>query len=283
MNSVTAPTYVHGYSAHEAQRLTDQADTLAGLLHADTVFAPGSRVLELGCGTGAQTVHVLSGNPGIALTAVDISEQSLTQAQDKIGAHIPDADVAWMQADLFDLTFADRSFDHLLLCFVLEHLREPERALSELRRLLVPGGSIAVIEGDHGTAVFHPDSVDAHAVIGCQVRLQARAGGNAFIGRTLQPLLAAAGYVDVTVCPRTVYADQTRPALVSGFTRNTFTAMIESVREPALTAQMISPGRWQRGIADLHRTAAHGGTFHYTFFKAHAIAPHSNTAGRSCG
>jgi cyclopropane fatty-acyl-phospholipid synthase-like methyltransferase len=49
--------YVHGYSTDEARRLGDQANTLAELLHAGTSYPPGSRVLEVGCGVGAQTVH----------------------------------------------------------------------------------------------------------------------------------------------------------------------------------------------------------------------------------
>ncbi|MEU6235421.1 methyltransferase type 11, partial [Kitasatospora sp. NPDC047058] len=49
--------YVHGYSTTEAQRLGDQANTLAELLHGGTAYPAGSRVLEAGCGVGAQTVH----------------------------------------------------------------------------------------------------------------------------------------------------------------------------------------------------------------------------------
>jgi hypothetical protein len=48
--------YVHGYSAEESARLTDQANTLTWLLHGDTRYPAGARVLEMGCGMGAQTV-----------------------------------------------------------------------------------------------------------------------------------------------------------------------------------------------------------------------------------
>ncbi len=137
--------------------------------------------------------------------------------------------------------------------------------------MLRPGGTITVIEGDHGSAIFHPDSAYAQAAIDCLIRLQSASGGNALIGRQLQPLLASAGYEDVVVRPRTVYADQTRPGYVSGFTRNTFTAMVEAVRDEALAAGLITPARWDQGIADLRRTADDGGTFHYTFFKAGAV------------
>jgi hypothetical protein len=102
--------------------------------------------------------------------------------------------------------------------------------------------------------------------------VQARDGGDALVGRRLQPLLDAAGYADV-VRPRTVYADRTRLALVEGFTRATFTAMVASVRDKALAAGLIGPADWARGVADLHRTAEPGATFHYTFFAATAVNP----------
>ncbi|MEU2360624.1 methyltransferase domain-containing protein [Streptomyces noursei] len=270
-----SPAYVHGYSADEARRLGDQADTLARLLHAGTAYPAGSRVLEVGCGVGAQTVHLVHGSPGALITALDRSASSLAQARAHLAAHAPHAldRVRWHHADLHDLPFPDGSFDHVFLCFVLEHLPDPVRALTALRRVLRPGGTITAIEGDHGSAVFHPDSPAARRVIGHQVRLQAAAGGNALVGRQLQPLLGAAGCTEVSVRPRTVYADASRPDLVQGFTRRTFIAMVESVRADALAAGLTGPADWDRGIADLRRTAEPGGTFHYTFFKAVAVAP----------
>jgi SAM-dependent methyltransferase len=265
--------YVHGYSAHEARRLGDQADSLATLLHADTAYPAGSRVLEVGCGVGAQTVHLVANSPDARFVAVDVSAESLAVARNRVTSAFPGAWVAWQLADLFDLPFPDASFDHLFVCFVLEHLRDPHRALVGLRRVLRPGGTLTVIEGDHGSAYFHPNSAYARAAIDCLVRLQAAAGGDALIGRRLEPLLTDAGYLNVSVSPRTVYADRTRPELVEGFTRNTFTAMIDSVRDDALAAGLISRADWHRGIADLRRTAADGGTFHYTFDKAVAVNP----------
>ncbi|MFC7265822.1 methyltransferase domain-containing protein [Streptomyces lutosisoli] len=265
--------YVHGYSAHETRRLGDQADTLAELLHSGTAYPAGSKVLEVGCGVGAQTVHLVTASPQAHFTAVDIAARSLAQARARVTAYAPDARVSWQQANLFDLPFPDAEFDHVFVCFVLEHLATPRHALTALRRVLRPGGTLTVIEGDHGSTFFHPDSAYAHAAVDCQVQLQSTAGGNALIGRQLHPLVTGAGYTDVVVRPRTVYADRSRPALVNGFTRNTFIAMIESVREDALAAGLMTPSDWDRGIRDLHRTATGDGTFHYTFFKAVAVNP----------
>ena len=134
--------------------------------------------------------------------------------------------------------------------------------------LLRPGGSITAIEGDHGSAYFHPDSSFARRAIQCLVDLQARGGGNALIGRQLFPLFSAAGVQDLHVSPRMVYVDSSRPELVEGFTRNTFTAMVEGVAPDVLSSGVMDAADWERGIADLYRTAEPDGTFCYTFFKA---------------
>ncbi|MBE1536346.1 methyltransferase domain-containing protein [Actinomadura algeriensis] len=270
--------YVHGYTDLEARRLDDQAGVLAGLLHGGTRYPAGSRVLEVGCGVGAQTVQLIGGSPGAELTAVDVSAGSLARARAAVAAAHPGAAVTWVRADLHDLPFADAEFDHLFVCFVLEHLADPVAALAGLRRVLRPGGTLTVIEGDHASAFFHPDSAPARAAIGHLIALQAAAGGDGLIGRRLHPLLDAAGYERVTVEPRTMYVDGSRPDLVQGFVRDTFTAMVGSVREDALAAGLTTPDEWERGIDGLRRAAGPGGTFHYAFFKATAVAPAGGAA-----
>jgi ubiquinone/menaquinone biosynthesis C-methylase UbiE len=128
--------------------------------------------------------------------------------------------VSFRRGDIFDPPFERDSFGHVFVCFVLEHLSRPVEALGCLKGLLRAGGSITVIEGDHGSTCFHPDSDAARKAIQCQVELQRRAGGNANIGRELYPLLSAAGFDSVRVSPRMVYVDSNRPELVEGFTKN---------------------------------------------------------------
>lgn len=259
-------TYVHGYDPRENERLQDQAGTLVHLLHADTAYPAGSRVLEAGCGVGAQTVTLARRSPDAWITSIDISADSVAEARRRAGQE-GIANVEFQQADIFQLPFAAGSFDHVFVCFVLEHLARPVEALVILRRLLRPGGTLTVIEGDHGSTYFHPASGAAQAAIDCQVRLQQAAGGNALIGRQVYPLLVAAGLAAVRVSPRVVYVDASRPELVDGFTRKTFTAMIEGVRGAALSAGLIDGGTFDAGIQALHRTAEADGVFCYTFFK----------------
>ena len=259
-------TYVHGYDRGENERLQDQAGTLADLLHFDTAYPAGSTVLEAGCGVGAQTVTLAQRSPGARFTSVDISAESIVEAKRRVGAARL-TNVEFRQADIFALPFNTESFDHVFVCFVLEHLSQPLEAFAILKSLLRPHGTITVIEGDHGSAYFYPDSPAAHAAIQSQIELQRKVGGNALVGRQLYPMMIEAGFGGVRVSPRMVYVDSSRPDLVDGFTRRTFTAMIEGVREPAIAAGLIEPETFDAGVKGLHRTTEADGVFCYTFFK----------------
>jgi SAM-dependent methyltransferase len=258
--------YVHGYHSRENARLEDQAGTLIDLLHSDTAYSAGSSVLEAGCGVGAQTLPLAQRSPGAHFTCIDVSAASIAEAGRK-ATLAGLTSVEFRRADIFALPFPAASFDHVFVCFVLEHLADPVEALRILGRLLRPGGTITVIEGDHGSTYFHPDSAAAHDAIQCQIRLQREAGGNALVGREVYPLLVEAGFDRVRVSPRMVYVDASRPALVDGFTRKTFTAMIEGVREASIAAGLIEPERFDAGIQALRRTTEADGVFCYTFFK----------------
>lgn len=267
--------YVHGYDPRENRRLQDQADALVELLHSDTSYQAGSQVLEAGCGIGAQTITLARNSPDASFISIDISEDSLTRAKNTMES-AGFGNVQFLQADIFNLDFDPESFDHVFVCHVLEHLDRPDEALLILKNLIRVGGTITVIEGDHGSAYFYPDSDAAHRAIQCLVKLQKSSGGNALIGRELYPLLKEAGFGSIRVSPRMVYVDSSKPALVEGFTKNTFTAMVEGIRDDALKAQIIDEDTFDQGIRDLYRTSETDGVFCYTFFKAFATKIHFN-------
>jgi ubiquinone/menaquinone biosynthesis C-methylase UbiE len=260
-------TYVHGYSEKESNRLGDQAGTLAELLHFDTRYPSGSKVLEAGCGIGAQTSILAQNCPHAQFVSIDISQDSIDEARKVIKAE----NVIFRQADIFDLPFEAESFDHIFVCFILEHLQKPIDALVNLGRVLKKGGSITVIEGDHGSFYCHPESKEAILSVKCLIDVQASLKGNSLIGRQLYPLLKAAGFKEAVVSPRIVYVDSSEPDLVEGFSKKTFIAMVEGVKEQALSLNLIDEGTWNKGIQDLYRATEEDGTFCYTFFKGRAV------------
>jgi ubiquinone/menaquinone biosynthesis C-methylase UbiE len=263
------PAYVHGRSDRESERLHDQASGLGSLLHEGTSYPPGSTVLEAGCGVGAQTLLLAGNSPQAQFVSIDISPESLARAKDRVSREGL-TNVTFRQADICHLPFRAGTFDHVFVCFTLEHIPDPLRALGSLRSVLRPGGTITAIEGDHGAAVFYPDTKAAHQVIDCLVELQRQAGGNALIGRELEHLLLDTGFADVLITPKQTYASASIPHS-SEAVKNIFIAMIEGVREQAIAGGLADPEAWDRGIRDLYRTTEKDGMFCYTFFKAVGI------------
>jgi SAM-dependent methyltransferase len=263
--------YVHGYSEREAERLHDQAGTLRELLHHDSAWPPGSLVLEGGTGVGATTAIVAGQNPTVRFVSLDAAADSLRQARRELAAGGV-GNVALLRGELLRLPFPAAAFDHVFVCFVLEHLARPAAALAELLRVLRPGGTLTAVEGDHGSCYFHPETLAARAAWDCLIRAQAELGGDSLIGRRLQPLLRAAGLREVSVSPRMVYCDAARPEWQEGFVRRTIIPMVEGVRDHALARGYLDAATWAQGIADLHATGtAPEGTFCYAFFKGTGV------------
>jgi len=150
---------------------------------------------------------------------------------------------------------------------VLEHLQNPEEALKSLKKVLKPGGTLTVIEGDHGSCYFYPEGRNALDAWHCLIRVQAQMKGNSLIGRQLYPLLQESGLRGIRVEPRMVYVDSSKPELVDGFILKTIIPMVEGVKKQALEMKMMEEEAWEKGIEELHQTAGPGGTFCYTFFK----------------
>ncbi len=259
--------YVHGYAPEELDRLVGSANTLAALLHGDTRYPPGARVLEAGCGVGAQTRHLYERCPGVDIVSIDLARPSLMRAKAALG----DA-VAFVQANLYALPFGERVFDHIFLCYVLEHLPDPLGALQHLRALLKPGGTISAIEGDHGSAFWHPETAAARAAWACLQQLQTQGGGDGHIGRRLHALFRASGAVDIQVKPLPVYCDPTLPDMMDGFADKTIVGMLKGIEAEVLARNMIARDLWHQGVQDL-LDLAHGdeGSFMYTFFRATAL------------
>ena len=260
--------YVHGYSERETQRLYEQAEILEAIIHAGTRFGAGQHVLEAGCGVGAQTRLLLGHSPDAKYTCIDISEKSLASAA-RLKQQPGFENVTFQQENITQLSFTDETFDHVFVCFVLEHLSDPVAALVELKRVLKPGGTITVIEGDHGSCFWYPETAESVAAWNGLIDAQRQHGHDPNIGRRLTPLLMQAG-LKLTSCePAWLYADALKPALRDGMVDHIIVPMVQSAEQQILADGLVDKDIYQQGIADLSRVdEIEDGTFFYTWFKA---------------
>ncbi|RSM52271.1 ubiquinone biosynthesis methyltransferase UbiE [Amycolatopsis sp. WAC 01376] len=111
-------------------------------LSARRLAAPGPRVLDAGCGTGASTAALLSVLPNARITAFDASGEMLERARSKAW---PDS-VEFVHTPVEELAGIHGPFDGILAAYLLRNLTDPTTQLRRLRELLRPGGRIAVHE-----------------------------------------------------------------------------------------------------------------------------------------
>jgi demethylmenaquinone methyltransferase/2-methoxy-6-polyprenyl-1,4-benzoquinol methylase len=107
-------------------------------LAARAVVAPGDRVLDACCGTG--DLALAAAAEGGQVTGLDFSLAMLERAGRK------SAEIEWLQGDLLALPFEDGSFDAVTVGFGVRHAEDLDAALRELRRVLRPGGRLAVLD-----------------------------------------------------------------------------------------------------------------------------------------
>jgi demethylmenaquinone methyltransferase/2-methoxy-6-polyprenyl-1,4-benzoquinol methylase len=107
-------------------------------LTAEAVVRSGDAVLDACCGTG--DLAVAAARAGGRVTGLDFSEPMLERARRKA------PELEWICGDLLELPFADASFDAATVGFGVRNVDDLQRALSELRRVLRPGGRVGILE-----------------------------------------------------------------------------------------------------------------------------------------
>ena len=115
---------------------------------AEAIVKPGDRVLDVCCGTGDLALAARAA--GGEVTGLDFSEPMLERARRKA------PEIEWIEGDALALPYAAGSFDAVTIGFGLRNLANPERGLAELRRVLRPGGRVAILEITRPRGVLAP-------------------------------------------------------------------------------------------------------------------------------
>lgn len=210
---ISSPTYLHGFSGTEQQRLLTQARLLESSIFGQIDYSGARRLLEVGSGVGAQTEILLRRFPDLHVTGVDLSETQLATARENL-ARTPWCSDRYtlQQADAGELPFEARSFDAAFLCWVLEHVPSPARVLSEVRRVLAPGSPVYITEVMNASFLLDPYSPHIWRYWMAFNDFQYDHGGDPFVGAKLGNLLLAGGFRDVHTEIKTIHLDNREPA-----------------------------------------------------------------------
>ena len=205
--------YLHGFSPVEEARLRSQARIVEHRIHGTLPFRRVRQLLEIGGGVGAQTEILLRSFPDIHVTSIEANERNLAAAQ----RHLQSMD--WLKGrwtatggDAHALDFDAGSFDGAFLCWVLEHVSDPARVLSEVRRTLRPGSPVVVNEVQNASFFVSPYSPGMLRYWTAFNDHQFEIGGDPFIGAKLGNLLQRVGFTNIVAEVRPVLLDNRMPA-----------------------------------------------------------------------
>jgi len=194
--SYRAETFAVGLD-QEIRRLNAQVDLFWRSEHAALQRAglrDGMDVLDCGCGPGRLIELLKTEYPSISVTGLEIDPTLVTAAKEQLTRAGFD-DWSVVQASAESPNLAHGSFDFIVMRLVLEHLVDPVLALRELKKLLRPGGRIAVISNDFE---FHlrtwPPVPELDDLYDAYIASRRADGGDPCIGRRVPGLLNAAGF-----------------------------------------------------------------------------------------
>jgi ubiquinone/menaquinone biosynthesis C-methylase UbiE len=199
-------TYTHGHHesvlrSHRWRTAENSAAYLLGRLRA------GQDLLDVGCGPGTLTVDLATRVAPGRVVGIDTSAEIVESAR-ALAAGTGSTNVAWEVGDVYQLGFAEASFDVVHAHQVLQHLSSPVEALVEMGRVLRPGGLLAVRDSDYGGFVWSPADPALSRWQELYHQVTARNRADADAGRQLPGWVRAAGFRDPTVTTSTwTFAD----------------------------------------------------------------------------
>lgn len=204
--------YLHGFSEIEQHRLRKQAAFGEQTIYQNIDFSECVDILEVGCGVGAQSEILLRRFPQIQLKSIDLNDKQLAACVDHL-AQLSFAQNRYQiqKMDASHLAFSSRSFDGAFLCWILEHVPDPQRILAEVRRVLRPGSPIYVTEVANSSFFLEPYSPHVWKYWMAYNDYQHDQAGDPFIGPKLGNFLTAQGYREVQTNVKTWLFDNREP------------------------------------------------------------------------
>ena len=199
----------------------------------------GSTLLDVGSGTGAFLIDVARTHRVHAVGA-DSSEVMVRTASERAAA--AEVDVRFVVGDAQRLDFPDDSFDRVNCSLLLMHLADPARAVSEMARVLAPGGRVAISEPDHDSFMIDSDDLSVGRAIRGQIVGATR---NPTMGRRLSRMVAESG---LEVLDVSGFAIRVPTQQVASNQFRVFDRLDDAVKAGDVDSQAAD--RWRREVSE---------------------------------
>jgi 2-polyprenyl-3-methyl-5-hydroxy-6-metoxy-1,4-benzoquinol methylase len=193
--------YLHGYTDSEQQRLLQQAQILSNYIYPTFDFKGITNVLELGCGSGGQTLELLKRYPHLHITSLDISSEQINKAQMNLQNYPEFAHRVDFVVGEASSLIGQQEFEGIFICWVLEHTLQPIQILQNCQKLLIDGGQLYITEVYNRSFDYSPRIASFDHYFTAYNQLQYKLGGNPNIGIELGNLLNEAGFSSVLLKP----------------------------------------------------------------------------------
>ncbi len=153
-------------------------------------------MLDCGCGPGTISLGLAQAIAPGTVTGIDREASQISiAAENALKGVIANAN--FQQANIYELPFADESFDAVFSHALFEHLQDPAKALQEILRVLKPGGIIGLRSPDWSGFLIAPTTPELDQAMSHYKWLQQQNGGNLEVGRELRALLRQAGFINI--------------------------------------------------------------------------------------